>query len=215
MGGGNSHQRAVERAAKGHVADQVTEAVMSRSFPDVASATETARIFDFIEQPLVLGALFALGGIVGALIYTPIFIMCALCILLGFHRAGVVSGRSLKLQAPVYLGLALLLSIGGYFIYGALDTALERFQTGFAKKVSALLKSPPVLTFVPPVPPAPQSPFDVAKQHLNSDPDKLTLYDLFLLDFPSAEAQYQTGLTIRSSNTHLEWAVVWNIAEGR
>ena len=67
---------------------------------------------------------------------------------------------------------------------------------------------------IPEVPPAPQSPFDVAKQHPNSDPDKLTLYDLFLLDFPSAEAQYQTGLTIRSSNTHLEWAVVWNIAEG-
>ena len=58
-----------------------------------------------------------------------------------------------------------------------------------------------------------QFPSDIAKQHLDSDADQLTLHDLYLLDFPS-EAQYQTGLTIRSSNTHLEWAVVWNIAEG-
>jgi hypothetical protein len=55
-----------------------------------------AKLFDFIEHPFVLGALFVLSGIVGALIYTQVFILCAVCILLGFHRAEIVSGQPLK-----------------------------------------------------------------------------------------------------------------------
>lgn len=158
MAGGNSHQRAVERAAKGHMADQIPEAVMARlnqtDKPSAKSENKKlhARLFDFIEHPLVLSALFALAGIVGAFIYTPIFILCAVCILLGFHRAGVVSEQPLKLQVPVYLALALLLSIGGYFTYGALDTAAERYQAAFAQKVAAFLnptpERKPPMTFV-------------------------------------------------------------------
>jgi hypothetical protein len=101
------------------------------------------RLLDFIENPFVLAALFSLGGLVGTLFYTPFFIFCALSILFGFHRAKVVSQFSWKVQIPIFSMLVIVLVIGGYFLYGALDVALERLQTSFAKKVVAILRSQP------------------------------------------------------------------------
>jgi hypothetical protein len=145
----------------------------------------------------------------------------------------------------------LLLSIGGYFIYGALDTALERFQTGFAKKVSALLKSPPEkrpMTFIgyrglneTTVIPANSyailssgsvSPEDrraldqltaeddEALRRLGSEPDKLTVYDLFFADFRSPEntSVRHGGFTMRNGNTgsltHISYAVIHQLQAG-
>jgi hypothetical protein len=97
------------------------------------------RVFRVIEQPLVLGALFLIGGLMGALLFTPAFILCALCILLGVHRAGALAGQSQKGQIASYLALALFLSIGGYLLYGELDKALERLQMTYAKRVADFL----------------------------------------------------------------------------
>jgi len=122
---------------------------VSKSVADKKNAP--SKVFSVIEQPLVLGALFAVGGVVGALLFTPAFILCALCILLGVHRAGALTGQSLKVQITSYLGLALLLSLGGYFLFGALNNALERLQTAFAKKVAIFIeKSSPRPTSSPP-----------------------------------------------------------------
>src|SRR5438270_5476803 len=99
MAGGNSHQRrAKERAARAHLTDQVTEAVLARipqtdaAPPNSANKSFATKLLDSIERPLVLGALLAVAGIVGAIFYTPIFIVCAVGILLGLRRAGVISG---------------------------------------------------------------------------------------------------------------------------
>jgi hypothetical protein len=142
MAGGNSHQRAMERTAKSRITDEVTETVLTRIREANLVVTKPKnknlprRLLDFIEQPLVLSAVGVVSGIVGVLIYTPIFIICAFCILLGFHKAGVVSGLRLRVQIVSYFALMALLSIGGYFLYGALDTAFVRSQTAFAKKVA-------------------------------------------------------------------------------
>src|SRR5229473_1256487 len=76
-----------------------------------------SKVFKIIDQPLVLGALFAVGGVVGALLFTPAFILCALCILLGVQRSTALAGQSLTVKIVVYLSLAILLSVGGYFLY--------------------------------------------------------------------------------------------------
>lgn len=65
-----------------------------------------------------------------------------------------------------------------------------------------------------PIPTGPSAPFEIAGQHLNSDPDRLTLHDLFLIDFPSAEVEDDSGFTMRDTKTHVEWGVVRNIEEG-
>jgi len=113
--------------------------------PPPVNATEPKKslwtnIFAFIEHPFTLGAFFLLGGLVGAILFTPAFVICAVCILLGFHRSGVVSGRSTKVQVVSYVVLAVVLAVGGYFLYQRLDSALQRMQTEFAKKISDSMK---------------------------------------------------------------------------
>lgn len=115
------------------------------------------RLLDVIEQPLVLAALFGLGGVVGALLYTPLFILCALCLLLGLHRSGAMSGQSWYWQLAGYVALAAALSIGGYLLYWQLDKALDQFQGRFANKIVKAIKQqeqnpPPVAPSPAPVP---------------------------------------------------------------
>jgi hypothetical protein len=98
------------------------------------------KLFDFVEHPLTLGALFLVGGIVGTILFTPALIICGFCVLLGFHRAKVVEGKPLKTQIIVYLVIAIVLSLGGYLLYGLLDSGLENIQTEFAKKIAKYVK---------------------------------------------------------------------------
>ena len=157
-----------------------------------------AKLFDVIEQPLILAAVFAVCGLVGALFFTPAFIVCAICILLGVHRTGVLAGQSLKVQTTLYVALALVLSIGGYFLYGSLNKELERFQIAFAKKVAAFLKADLIketsINKVPPPPLPPKRPtlfdIDLAKWRLENLPDSLELHDLFLLDSHASQNQF-------------------------
>lgn len=104
---------------------------------------EPKGILDFIEHPLTLTALFALGGLVGTLIYTPFYILCAVGLLLGLHRSGYVSTRAVRVQVGVYVVAAVVLAVGGYFLYGLLDAAVQRVQDDFARKVAALIKQKP------------------------------------------------------------------------
>jgi hypothetical protein len=102
-----------------------------RTPPSSSMATEKTlpqRLLDFIEHPAVLGAVFVLGGIVGALIFTPAFVLCALSIVGGFHRTKVVSGKSPIVQFGSYGLLIVLLSVIGYFLYGAVNKAVEGIQ---------------------------------------------------------------------------------------
>lgn len=108
------------------------------------SAPEKSKgLLDFIEHPLTLTALFALGGLVGTLIYTPFYVLCATCLLLGLHRSGYVSARPMRMQVGIYVAAAVVLGVGGYFLYGLLDAAVLRIQDDFARKVAAFVKEKP------------------------------------------------------------------------
>jgi hypothetical protein len=100
------------------------------------------KLFNAIENPWTLGALFLLGGIVGATLFAPALIVCAICILLGIHRSNVVADQPRKVQLIVFVALAFALSVGGYFLYGVLDSALQKVQIDFAKRVASFVTPP-------------------------------------------------------------------------
>ena len=102
-----------------------------------------AKLLDIIEQPLLLTALFTLGGLVGALLFTPAFILCAICILLGIHRSKIFENQHWKIQLLIYSGVAVILGVGGYFLNRALDAKLDEIQTAFASKVASLVNKKP------------------------------------------------------------------------
>lgn len=147
MGEGNSHQRAIERAAKAKIGRETgytpsAKMLNPETVPIPKQKNIWRRLLDFIEHPATLSALFGLGALVGTFIFAPFFALCAVSILFGFHRARVVSGQSLKVQIIVYMGLALALSVGGYFPYKALDSAVQKMQTEFAEKVANFKSTP-------------------------------------------------------------------------
>jgi hypothetical protein len=107
------------------------------------AAEKPKGILDFIEHPLTLTALFALGGLVGTLIYTPFYVLCAIGLLLGLHRSGYVSARAVRVQVRIYLIAVVVLCVGGYFLYGLLEAAVQRIQDDFAKKVADLVREKP------------------------------------------------------------------------
>lgn len=148
MAGGNSHQRAVARAAKAHLEKQVTAKVLEKMVRLNMTTQQLAasgpkeknmanRMLDFIEHPLVLGALFLVGGIVGALIFTPVFVLCGISVLLGFHRSAVVSRKSLKIQVPIYTALSLMIAGCGYFLTQTIQKELAKAQVSFADLVAS------------------------------------------------------------------------------
>lgn len=100
MAGGNSHQRAVTRAA-GRV--KTVPAPVHEVSLLLTSEPKSIwkRLLDFIKNPIVLAGVFLVMGLIGAFIFTPALIVCAICILFGFYRAKVVSGPS------VYSGFSL------------------------------------------------------------------------------------------------------------
>jgi len=64
------------------------------------------RLLAFIEQPLFTLPIGILGGLVGLFLYSPVLTVCGVCVILAFHRAGVVSGLPFwKVQLLSYVVL--------------------------------------------------------------------------------------------------------------
>jgi hypothetical protein len=96
------------------------------------------RMLSFIEQPLFIAALGIIGGIVGFVFYAPIFGLCALAVLLAFHRAEVVAGESpWKIQVPAYVLLCALVFGGLYGLHVKLDKKLAEANTSLARLVAS------------------------------------------------------------------------------
>src|SRR5271165_6063802 len=93
----------------------------------------TTRLLNFIEQPLVTSAFGILGGLVGLLFYTPVLIVCGLCVALGFHRAKVVAGKSLwRVQIPAYAVLVVLTIGCGYGLHSLIQSKLVEANISIA-----------------------------------------------------------------------------------
>jgi hypothetical protein len=73
----------------------------------------------FLEQPLVTLPVGTLAGLAGVFFYSPVLVLCGICLILGFHRSKVVAGKDkLRVQLPAYviLTLVLLAGLGGLHI---------------------------------------------------------------------------------------------------
>lgn len=122
--GGNSHQRAKRQAKVQKKAQELApvevEKTSSLNVPhhEVSRPSPPVnllqRLLNFLEQPLVTLALGIIGGMVGIFVYAPVLILCGLSILLGFHRARVVSGYSRRWKVIAYLLLTSVISVGLY-----------------------------------------------------------------------------------------------------
>jgi len=97
-------------------------------------------LLDFLEHGATLSALFGIGALVGALVFSPFFILCAISLLFAFHRT-VLKDRPWKVQARTQIILAIAMTVGGYYLHSYLDAAVNRFQADFAKRVAALVSS--------------------------------------------------------------------------
>src|ERR1700722_9047244 len=98
-----------------------------------------ARLLDFVEQPLVTLPLGIIGGIMGTLFYAPILFLCGICILFGFHRAGVVKGRKFAVQIPSYLLLGVLSMSVLYGIHLVIQRGLRNANISIAELVTRKL----------------------------------------------------------------------------
>jgi hypothetical protein len=128
-----SHESGIHRIASMDESTDSDQKVVGRS----------PTLLDVIEQPLILTGFFTIGGIVGALLFTPAFILCAVCILLGIHRSKICANQKWRVQILAYCLSALLLAVSGYFLNDVLDAKLDEIQTAFAKKVASYISKQP------------------------------------------------------------------------
>jgi hypothetical protein len=138
------------------------------------------QIIGWIEQPLFLLGVGLMAGFVG-LYYPPILTVCGLCIVLAFHRQGVVSGQKWHIQLTAYSvvsALALGMVYGTKHIIIANSPHLPTIEEIIAGVQRAVGKQPnnvfPPPTTPPIVQPPPEQPFiSVGQTSAEHDPDKL------------------------------------------
>jgi hypothetical protein len=81
-----------------HIIDRVRRRVVTGSTPIIGKSVGE-RFLDFIEQPLFLVVVSIIGGIVGVLVYTPVFLVCDICVILALHRSGAVADKGERLNS--------------------------------------------------------------------------------------------------------------------
>lgn len=93
------------------------------------------RLLDFIEHPLSLCSVGTVTALVGFFVYRPVLFICGGLILLAFHRARVVSGKSWKIQLISFIFLAAITFAGIYEIEITIDKHLPDLPKEVADRV--------------------------------------------------------------------------------
>jgi hypothetical protein len=134
-------ERAVQRARAEHSGSIQTQMPNS---PTGNRNSMAERWLGWFETPLFGWPIGIIGGLVG-FFYTPVLAVCGLCILLGFHRAGVVRGLTKKVQTWSYITVFVVTFLACYGAAALIKHQLERTSihvptTGeIAKAVVAML----------------------------------------------------------------------------
>jgi hypothetical protein len=96
---------------------------------------------DFCERPFVLLIAGIVGGIVGTFFYRWVLAICCLCVLLAFHKHGVVRGKPIwRIQVPSYLALLAASALFSYWLADRLDHATKKYIDEMATAISEKLK---------------------------------------------------------------------------
>lgn len=129
----DSHQRRTIRRSASEALPQ--QQVVAENHKPVE--TPFQRILAVVEQPLVLLPAGTLGGIVGVFFFAPVLALCGLCILLGFHRSKVVSGKHIfKVQIPAYVAVSAMTLAVLWWVNTSVQTKSKEQNVSLAKLVA-------------------------------------------------------------------------------
>jgi hypothetical protein len=108
------------------------------------------RFLEFVEQPLFLVVISIVGGIVGVILYAPVFLLCDACLLLALHRSKAVADKRFGINIAAY-GIVFLVATTILFGVGALlrNSARNFIQTlasAVAEKVKPGVPTQPATT---------------------------------------------------------------------
>jgi hypothetical protein len=117
------------------------------------------RLLEFIEYPLFLAALGLIGSVVGVLLYAPMLAVCGVCVVLAFHRVGVVRvGSVWRVQLPTYVLLCGVVIAGLYGLHVVIDRKMTNEKASLIKliktAVSEILPKQQPQIIAPSTPPA-------------------------------------------------------------
>ena len=99
------------------------------------------KLLDFIEHPLFLCSVGTVTALVGIFVYRPILLICGGLILLAFHRAKVVSGKSWKIQLSAFIALAAITFAVIYKMEILIDRHLPDLPRDVAERVVKAISS--------------------------------------------------------------------------
>jgi hypothetical protein len=126
----------------------------------VQGKNRAIRFVEFLEHPLFLYPCGIIGGVVGLLRYTPAILITAACFLGAFHRAKVVHGLHLKIQAIAYSVIFLIATVlawwGVHSLRATAQTELNELKQYFGGISTQGTKAPsqPLPSNQPSTPPS-------------------------------------------------------------
>jgi hypothetical protein len=104
------------------------------------------RIIDFIEHNLTLLVLGIVGGLLVGLLYTPALIVCGAFVIIAFHKAKVVSGKSIKVQIMGYAIICILTTLCLFGVRRVVQAKLAEENMSLAQLVASAVVSKTVVT---------------------------------------------------------------------
>jgi hypothetical protein len=144
-----------QKANKKRLAKQSTEIQGPRAEVQARPAPtpqQSNAIFDRALHPLVFAGLSIIAGIVGVISYTPVLVICLICILLAFYRSKALQGRGYLYQFNAY-AIAVLLTAA--VLLGA-EAAARKPVRDYVRQIARDANAPPqapIWSVKPPGPP--------------------------------------------------------------
>ena len=127
-----SRKRRLAKQSKASLDPRVKPQSLSAPIPKKENHT----FFDFVEHPLFLAGFSIVGAIVGVILYTPVLLVCGVCVLLALHRSKILQGRGTLYQASAY-GIVFLLSAS--LLWGV-DVLVKRPAREYFQQVTGGLR---------------------------------------------------------------------------
>jgi hypothetical protein len=117
----------------------------NKSFSTAKAASrakkKNLRMLEFIEHPLFILPAGTLSGLVGMFFYTPVLFVCGVCILLAFHRAGVVKDESPRKKILSYAVMLVVVTLALYGLQRLIGVGLHEYVQEMAGAVFDKIKS--------------------------------------------------------------------------
>jgi hypothetical protein len=98
------------------------------------------RFFDFVEQPMLLATIGILGGIVGVILFAPVFLLCDIAALLALHRSRAVADKRLRTQVFWYGFVFVLMTVVLFEVGILLRSRSRQFTRELAQGIADSLK---------------------------------------------------------------------------